>query len=191
MYIFTNDWFEFNRKDWEEFLPALASKKINAIEIGSYEGRSTVWLLENVLLNKKSHITCIDTFEGSVEHVSKGADMKSVEDKFDLNIKASGKRDRVTKIKGKSQEILRTFPLDSADFIYVDGSHEAKDIMEDAILGWRLLRKDGIMIFDDYPWKLTPESTHNPKIAIDGFLYLFQGEYKIIFIKYSVMIQKL
>lgn len=36
------------------------------------------------------------------------------------------------------------------DFIYVDGSHRSPDVIYDAILSFGLLKKGGIMIFDDY-----------------------------------------
>src|SRR5689334_22074915 len=36
------------------------------------------------------------------------------------------------------------------DVIYVDGSHARNDVIVDSILAWRLLRPDGLMIWDDY-----------------------------------------
>ena len=38
------------------------------------------------------------------------------------------------------------------DFIYVDGSHQAHDVLCDAILSFKLLRVGGIVCFDDYLW---------------------------------------
>ena len=36
--------------------------------------------------------------------------------------------------------------------VYVDGSHHARDVLQDAVLAWGLLRPGGYMIFDDYGW---------------------------------------
>ena len=35
------------------------------------------------------------------------------------------------------------------DIIYIDGSHEARDVLEDAVLAYRLLKIGGLLIFDD------------------------------------------
>ena len=149
-YRFTNNWFEINRKTFEKYLSPLAGRPIKAIEVGSYEGQAAVWFLENILIHPKSHIDCIDSFEGNEEHQTRKINMKKVEEHFDHNIKATGLKHKVTKHKAKSQEILRTFLLNSFDFIYIDASHKAKDVLEDGILAFRLLKKDGIISFDDY-----------------------------------------
>lgn len=51
-----------------------------------------------------------------------------------------------------SQDWLCQLPVNAFDFYYVDGSHVAPDVMADAVLGWRLLKPGGIMVFDDYEW---------------------------------------
>ena len=61
------------------------------------------------------------------------------------------------------------------DFIYIDGSHMASDVLSDAILSFELFKINGIIGFDDYLWKL-PNSNNlltNPKIAIDSFTNIF------------------
>jgi hypothetical protein len=70
------------------------------------------------------------------------------------------------------------------DLIYVDGSHQASDVLTDAIIAFQLLRVGGVMIFDDYLWCMRPtgeEDTLNmPKAAIDSFISLFQRKLKVI-----------
>ena len=39
------------------------------------------------------------------------------------------------------------------DFIYIDGSHQAPDVLLDALLGFKLLRTNGVIAFDDYVWR--------------------------------------
>ena len=48
--------------------------------------------------------------------------------------------------------VLRRLPLESFDIIYIDGSHAVNDVLEDAVLSFRLLKPEGILIFDDYRW---------------------------------------
>ena len=58
-----------------------------------------------------------------------------------------------------------------ADFIYVDGSHFAKDVLIDAALGFELLNQGGVMLFDDaVSWRYGERIQDSPKIAIDCFI---------------------
>lgn len=66
----------------------------------------------------------------------------------------------------------------------------ACDVLEDAILSFRLLKKDGILIFDDYGWTVYPQLQFNPKMGIDAFLDCFIGQYNLLLKEYQVVIQK-
>jgi hypothetical protein len=58
-----------------------------------------------------------------------------------------------------------------ADFIYVDGSHFAKDVLSDAVLGFELLNLGGVMLFDDaVSWRYGDHIQDSPKIAVDSFI---------------------
>ena len=80
------------------------------------------------------------------------------------------------------------------DFIYIDGSHMASDVLSDAILSFELLKIDGIMGFDDYLWKLpnTDNLLTNPKIAIDTFTNIFSFRIQILVtLNHQVYIKKI
>lgn len=74
--------------------------------------------------------------------------------RFLKNVRASANARKVDVRKGDSA--LRVAELLLAgrefDFIYVDGSHRATDVLLDVSLAWRLLRSDGrgVMLLDDY-----------------------------------------
>ena len=56
---FTNTWFNDAAKhQWDKLIPQIKPKKI--LEIGSYEGRSSFFLLKFI---KKIKLTCVDTFK--------------------------------------------------------------------------------------------------------------------------------
>ena len=58
-----------------------------------------------------------------------------------------------------------------ADFIYVDGSHFAKDVLSDAVFGFELLNLGGVMLFDDaVSWRYGEHIQDSPKIAVDSFI---------------------
>ncbi|WP_162666955.1 class I SAM-dependent methyltransferase [Gemmata massiliana] len=61
---FTEDWFAYNVPVWARVLAPLVGKPVRALEIGVFEGRSTVWLLENVLTHPDVSLTWTDTFGG-------------------------------------------------------------------------------------------------------------------------------
>ncbi|KAH8069879.1 methyltransferase domain-containing protein [Aureococcus anophagefferens] len=73
--------------------------------------------------------------------------------RFLKNVRASANARKVDVRKGDSA--LRVAELLLAgrefDFIYVDGSHRATDVLLDVSLAWRLLRSDGrgVMLLDD------------------------------------------
>ena len=162
---------------------------LHFLEIGSFQGRSTVWLLENILTNDTSTITCIDTFEGSIEHViAFQNDIKNLFDIFSHNI--SKFKNKVNIIKDKSQLALKQIN-EQYDFIYIDGDHKASSVLEDAILSFSLLKKDGIMIFDDYMWFGMETYIDNPKPAIDAFLDIYADKITVLYKGYQVLIKKL
>ena len=188
-YIFTVDWFTHNIPSWDRYLNNFKNKpNLNFLEIGSFQGRSTVWLLENILTDESSSITCIDTFEGSIEHhINFKNELINLFDIFVHNV--STFKNKVNIIRGKSQEVLKLLN-ENYDFIYIDGDHTAVSVIEDAILSFSLLKKDGIMIFDDYMWLQMNNYIDNPKPAIDAFLELYANKITLLYKDYQVIIKK-
>lgn len=168
------------------------------LEVGSFEGRSAIWLLENILTHPTSHLTCIDKFEMDNESRENCERMKQnipydldIEGNFDANMLASGASKRVTKLKGVSTEMLRGLPLNSFDLIYIDGSHTTRNVLTDAVLCWDLLKLNGMLIFDDYRWNpFTEDALKAPKKAIDAFMECFDGEYALVLMDYQVILRK-
>lgn len=180
---FTVDWFTGYIPAWKDIF---GNTKVpeNVLEIGSFEGRSTCWLLENT----QAHVTCIDTWDGSDEH---NDELKNgLFDRFQDSIKDH--KDRVTICRGFSGEVLRTFPCEPMfDFIYIDGSHYSKDVLEDAVLSWRLLKPGGVIIFDDFNWTVDGTELRdlkNPRAGIEAFCGIFQPH--ILAVYNQLVVQK-
>ena len=189
--VFTQDWFSHNIPNWEKWLYQLKGKShLRFLEIGSYEGRATRWLLENILTQDSAKIYCIDQFLGSMEHEPK--EMPQVKKFFEYNIQPY--RNKVLVFVESSQKALRNHPAiffeNFFDFIYIDGSHQACHVLEDAILSFRFLKKDGLIIFDDYEWNSYEDVKLNPKLAIDSWLACFEGQYEIIHKGWQVCLRK-
>lgn len=199
-YEFTQDWFHWAPEVWKQLIPLLpegetygaADRPIrHFLEIGSFEGRSTVWTVENMMRDGDT-ITCIDTWEGGEEHAA--IDMGTVEERFIHNMKIlqAKKAFSISTRPGKSVDELATAIADdeSYHFIYIDGSHVAKDVMTDACMAWPLLKKGGILVFDDYLWGEPVAILHKPKIAIDCFTTLFAEELEFLHIGYQLIVRK-
>ena len=93
-YSFTSDYISKNLDNWTRLLEEYRGRPgIQMLEIGSYEGRSAVWFLENILTHPTAGIVCIDFFT-----------RLSLSMRFDHNIRHSGAAAKVTKIKGHSDD---------------------------------------------------------------------------------------
>ncbi|CAG8694030.1 12656_t:CDS:1 [Dentiscutata heterogama] len=183
---FTHDWFKPHLPYWEETLSCLKNRKINVLEIGAFEGRSTTWILEELCKDPESKLITVDIF------VKIFPDNDN-ETTFHENIKKTRKENQIEIIKIKSFDALINLnhkKMMKFDFIYIDGSHESHDVLSDAILSWNLLKEGGIMILDDYEWDFFEEEYLNPRIAIDSFLRCYQTQIEIIFKHYQVAIKK-
>ena len=173
-YRFSNNWFVQAAAYWPQLFRATGWDSLRPsviIEIGSYEGRSSCWILDNLMNNPASRLYCIDTFQGSVEHAP--GEVQGLQERFTRNIALTGKSDQVRACIGRSDQMLMRLIGENvqADFIYVDGSHQAADVMSDAVLSWKLLKPGGLLVFDDYLWPFYQDQPHlNPKLAIDAFV---------------------
>ncbi len=165
---------------------------LNYLEVGVYEGRSVIWMLENVLTDPSSTVTAIDLSRDLTEY------SPELEARFLVNVKKAGAENRVTVIVGFSQEELRKLPLDHYDIIYIDGSHMGPDVLEDVLLSDRLLKEGGMLILDDYLWTTDDPAfplsedpdLRNPKLAIDTFIKFFGAHFRIIHWNWQVIMIK-
>ena len=174
---FTEDWFTHNVPNFELCMQTIPEHKL-FLEIGSYEGRSTCWLLQNGLANKGS-IVCVDPFPN----------LSAVEARFWTNTAQARKDTQIVSLyKKTSEEALAemlTFKY-VFDFVYVDGNHSADMAFADGLGAWKLLKQGGVMLFDDYKYPHEPTGE-----GIDRFLKEIAGEYKTIIDNYQYGIQKL
>jgi predicted O-methyltransferase YrrM len=181
-YEFTNDWFEQSaRKTWDTLIPQLRPSRI--VEVGSYEGASACYLIDTLSHAREIELHCIDNWtDGDPSYL--GSSMSDVEARFRRNLDtataAARHRVQLRTHKATSMHALATLIAegrqDYFDFIYVDGSHVACDVLADATLCFALLRVGGVLTFDDYLWtedaRYPRDILQCPKPAIDAFINL-------------------
>ncbi|CAM9672474.1 unnamed protein product [Ectocarpus sp. 6 AP-2014] len=146
----------------------------HVLETGSWQGESASWIAEHILKHPESILVCLDTWNGSPPPENSGYDMAAIEDRFRSNIARIPNGDRVVAFKGTSLESLANIlasGLDSRfDAVFLDGSHEMKDVLGDALLSFRMLKVGGVMIFDDYWMRGVAQATAAFEEALVDYL---------------------
>jgi len=181
-YIFLQDYFSSNIPNWTEwFAKHIIASPIEALEIGAWQGGSTTWLLDKIISRRGGRLTSIDTFEGSSEHMGwiSNQSMK-IEEIFDHNVKATGHGALNRKLVGRSQEVMRQLNGEQFDFIYIDGAHEARYVIEDAVLAFGLIKPGGFILFDDYDFRFPTRPQQDTRVAIDGFTGMYADEVSVV-----------
>lgn len=173
--VFTVDWTTMHFPSWEKLVPNPKDVK-NFLEIGNFEGRSTLWwasYLEN-------------------------AELVSIDQSFNLeqrqrllyNVSLHPRANMIDLRFGRSEFELSRIGPESVDVIYVDGSHEAQTVLMDALSCYKILKPGGVMIFDDYEMSDTLYDPHcvSMKTALDAFLEVTKA--KIIYKGYQLSVTK-
>ena len=140
-------------------LKKYTKKDISYLEIGSFEGISAYFVYK-FFKNKSIH--CVDTWQGSNEH-GKDTNFKDVEFKFDNNLKNI---EKLNKYKSTS-DIFFNNNQNFFDIIYIDGLHKYHQVQKDLNNALKYLKEDGIIICDDYLWKLDGDKLDIPINAIN------------------------
>ncbi|MBF2046967.1 MAG: tetratricopeptide repeat protein [Elainella sp. C42_A2020_010] len=174
-YSFTRDWFSHNIPVLTEQLQRFVNAKVNALEIGSFEGMSACWLLDYILTHPAARLTCIDPY---------------FQENFDTNIAKTGSPEKIIKLVGHSQDLLATLEPASYDFIYIDGCHWAEQVKQDGVLSWSLLKPGGLMLFDDYEWSDPEYPGQNTKLGVDAFLDSVRSQVEIVHQQYQLIVKK-
>jgi hypothetical protein len=191
-YQFTVDWTSHHFNDWRTWLGHLVDRPAMGCEIGSFEGRSAVFWMEEILTHESSSLLCIDPWGYAEEQeICRGGLATNLPLKFDFERiyrtfqhNTRHWANRIATRRASSREVLPSLADCRLDFAYIDGCHLACRALEDAVLVWPKLRPGGIVILDDYDWTsgMEPppgwnlENLH-PKLGIDAFLQVYHGQY--------------
>lgn len=147
------------------------------VEIGSWKGGSTIWLAKGSEASRRARIYAIDPHKGTAESSPYGeTDTESV---FRQNIEKAGVDHLITPIVMKSEEAIKgwTQPI---GLLWIDGSHEYKDVLNDVILYEPWLQLGGIIAFHD-AWDLGPRRVIRRYILKSNLFSNVGSTYRIIF----------
>jgi len=159
-YRLAHNWFPiFDINDYKD-------KPINYLEIGLLHGANIISVANTYGLHKDSKLYGIDPFEDYNDYPEYKNKQESSYNTFMNNIQIYGITDKVIFNRGYSNVELCKLEDNFFDIIYIDGNHEAEYVLEDAVLSFRKLKKNGIIIFDDYD----DSFEHLSKKGINAFL---------------------
>jgi predicted O-methyltransferase YrrM len=124
--------YNFPSKAWSKILSPLKNKKsVQYLELGVFEGRSLIWVGENIL-PKGSRIDAVDRF-GESGHL----------DLFQKNTESLQKTHELRIFQGWCAEVLPQLKKHDYDLIYVDAGHSYLDVWNDIVRSWPLLKCGG------------------------------------------------
>jgi predicted O-methyltransferase YrrM len=187
-YKYSKTWFlgsEIN-KGLADFLDA--AKENHILEIGCFEGLSSVFFADNFLNNVNSSLTCVDPFLTLENNDHRHFLQNNEESNFDYNISVCNHSEKVTVHKVTSDDFFKTVAAGDKkyNFIYIDGCHEPEFIKRDMENSFGALEENGIMWMDDY---CGGDGIRN-KNAMNAFLDAYIGRYEIIHRGYQLAIKK-
>src|SRR4051812_15900299 len=133
-------------------------------------------MIENLLPAREGEIHCVDVW-------ACGRD----EALFDSNVGLALRTHptvNLVKNKEKSDGILAMYLAQghssTFDFICVDGSHDAMDVLADLTLSFLLCRSGALIVCDDYLWNFGDDPCSTPKLAIDDFVNCNAKRIKVV-----------
>jgi hypothetical protein len=159
-YRMADNWFE--HIDVNQY----NTRPINYLEIGAFYGANLLSVAKTYGVHSDCKLHCIDPWVDYDEYPEYKNEQSSIYEAFMMNLQSSGIKDKITVHRGYSNTEINKLEDDFFDIIYIDGNHEPEYVLEDAVLSFRKLKKDGIMIFDDYGWG-GPDLTQR---GIDAFM---------------------
>ena len=182
------DAFSPNINMWSKFflLNDLYAKKIKYLEIGVFEGRSSVYVLENLQNAICYFVDPLQPYDEMTDSTGQD-DFNKIYDNFTANIKPFDSRATLYRKTSDSFFLNNT---DKFDLIYIDGSHFGDDVYKDAINAFDSLNKKGFIIFDDFFWFFFDTVEENPLGGIFKFIVENNNHLKIKYVSNQLIIQK-
>ena len=184
------NWFQGAAHDnFAQYLEHFKGEEnLHFLQVGAYTGDASKWLLDNILTGRNCMLTDVDTWQGSDEPIHHDMDWQNVEQVYDAKLSVYS---TVFKHKMTSDEYFADHSNGWYDFVYIDADHTAHAAYTDGVNGWRDLKPNGILAFDDYTWgDGLPDQTLAPRPGIDKFLEEYAGQYQLINKVHQVWIRK-
>jgi SAM-dependent methyltransferase len=164
--------------------PLAGTPGLRFLQIGAFTGDASVWMLENILTGDDCALIDVDTWQGSDEGIHRTFDWEDVRSIYCHKVEKF--RDgRLYDHVGTSEGFFESESLYGVhgcafDFVYIDGSHDSYDVLNDAVNAYRVLKVGGLLAFDDYNWQTGHGAARDPKTAIDAFAEIYGDRLELL-----------
>jgi predicted O-methyltransferase YrrM len=185
-YKYSQTWFINSGINKEMSFFCDKTKENKILEIGCFEGLSSVFFADNFLDNINSSLTCVDPFLTINNNDHNSYLLNNEEMNFDFNLSVCKNSDKIIIHKITSDQFFENNNK-TYNFIYIDGCHEPDFIKRDMENSFNILEKNGIMWMDDY----NGGDGIKIKNAMNIFLEKYIGQYELIHFDYQLAIKKL
>ena len=187
-FLFTHDFTGPLKKSLNCIYSKKPSDEMICVEIGSYEGRGSMLICDFLCENINSKLYCIDPFDdeyvkGKESTAFWNNDCVGQLARFRNNTKQYSK---IIEYKGTSDEMINKLENNSVDFVFIDGDHSPDQVYKDAVNMFEKMKKNGVILFDDYLWTTNGIIT---KDGIDKFLKEYDGKYILLIKNYQLGIR--
>lgn len=143
-------------QDSGKFLYSLCyMQEINGdvVEIGSWQGRSTIFLGTAVKESKNGNFYAVDHFKGNIgkeDLYEVDGKLNNLKENFIENIKKFGLNETVNLLEMMNYEAAKKLKNNNIRFLFIDGDHTEDGVTKDIELFFPMLIKGSIIVFDDY-----------------------------------------
>lgn len=156
------------------------------VEIGSWKGKSTVWLASGAI-KSNSKVYAIDPHNGNSSEIKEEYGEIDTYDTFIENITKAKLLEQITPIRKTSEEAIRNFDKE-IDLLFIDGDHNYDEVKNDFDLWFPKLRNGGVIAFHD-----TVGTFSGPRKFVQKFIFKSDTFSKVKFVSsitYGVKVNK-
>ena len=180
----SKDYFSINVYYWNLILGKYF-KEFSYLEIGSWEGSSALYILNN---HKTKKVYCVDVWDKdkNKEELYKKNFENFLNNMEEFKHKYLYFKERSDDFFIKNKEYF--------DIIYVDGTHEAFQVEKDINNSWKFLNLNGIMICDDFFYGNLYSASNDdvPATSINKFIKKNGNKLKVLCVNNcQVFLQKI
>lgn len=154
---------------------------IKCLQIGAYTGDATQWIFDNIMGHPEASLTDVDPWTGSDEPAHHKLDWKSVEEIYLERHQDKIDSGKLKVFKGTSDDFFQSEDgRQGFHFIYIDGDHEAAQVLKDGLNAIYRVGIGGIVAFDDYRWTSGKGLWADPKPAIEAIWQCHSNKFQLI-----------
>jgi len=125
-------------------------KSITAIEIGTFKGENAKYILKILNINK---LYIIDPWE-EYKKYEENRSQKSLNNAYNkTKRRLRNYKNKIIYLKDYSSNVVDKVP--KVDYIYIDGNHAYKYVLEDCRNYWSKIKEGGILAGHDIAWETT------------------------------------